>query len=176
MKKKVLLIISAVIVLAIVFSFSACRKAAEKVAEQAIEKTVESLAGESVDINVDESTVKVSSEEGEAQFGESAQMPEGWPSVVPVYPDWKITFSSKDSKGVFAVNGEVTKGTVKDVYDWYKSKMSDWEIESENYEKTTNNNDSFSLTMKNNQYEVFIMASTYGKVSLLITVTPIVNQ
>lgn len=162
-----MLIVSVIIVLAIVFSLSACGKAVEKIAEKAIENAVESAAGGNAEVNADDTGIAISNEQGEVQIGGNATAPEGWPSEVLIYPDIKITGSSKskdsNNNDGFVIFAEVSKGTVKEVYEWHKSKMSDWEVVADNY-YTTDGNDSFSLQWKNNKYEVLLMSGSDGNV------------
>lgn len=176
MKKKVVLIFSLVMILIIILSMSACGKAVEKITEKAVENN---LGGNS-DVKVDDTGVAISNEQGEVQSGDNATIPKDWPSEVPTYPDLKITASSssKDSNNNvgFVIFAEVSKGTVKDVYEWHKSKMSDWEVEADDY-FTTDGNDSFSLKWKNNKYEALLMSGSDGEViSYTFSVVQLVNE
>jgi hypothetical protein len=180
MKKKVILIVSVVMVLAIVFSLTSCGKAVEKITEKAIEASVDNVTDSNVEVSTDDTGVTISNEQGEVQIGGNATIPENWPSEIPLYPDLKITASSssKDSNNNdgFVIFAEVSKGTVKDVYEWHKSKMSDWEIEQDDY-YTTDGNDSFALKWKNNKYEVLLGSNSDGKViSYTISVVQLVNE
>lgn len=180
MKKKVILIVSVVMVLAIVFSLTACGKAAEKITEQAVETTLESATDSSTEVITDDTGIAISNDQGEVQIGGNATIPEVWPSEISLYPDLKITASSssKDSNNNngFVIFAEVSKGTVKDVYEWHKSKISDWEVEQDDY-YTTDGNDSFALKLKNNKYEVLLGSNSDGKViSYTISVVQLVNE
>jgi hypothetical protein len=168
MKKKLILAITIVMLTAIVLSMSSCAKAVEKMAEKAIEKTIESsMGGEDADIDIDDENFKISNDSGEVEFGNDASVPEGWPSSIAVYPDLKVTYSAKAKDDVnentFAIFAEATKGTVKEIYEWHKSKMSGWELISDNY-GTSDGNDSFSLQWKNDQYEVLLMCGSDGSI------------
>ncbi len=167
MKKRIALMLAIVLVLIVSLSLPACGNIAEKVVGKAVEKAVESAAGGNVDINTEDGEVNISTDQGEVQSGGNATIPEGWPTEAPPYPDIKITYSAKtkNDNGTtgFALFAEVSKGTVKDVYDWYKSKMSGWETSEDNF-STTDGNDSFGLSLKNNKYEALIMAGSDGTV------------
>jgi len=168
MKKKLILILTVIVLAAIVLSMSSCAKAVEKMAEKAIEKTIESsMGGEDADVNIDEEGGKISGDSGEVAFGDEASVPEGWPSSIAVYPDLKVTYSAKAkddaNENTYAIFAEATKGTVKEIYEWHKSKMSGWELFSDNY-GTSDGNDSFSLQWKNDQYEVLLMCGSDGSV------------
>jgi len=174
--KKAVIIIAVLMALAIAMSISSCGNIAEKVTEKAIEKTMENAAGSDAEIDIEDEGIKVSNDEGEVMMGEDTKLPGDWPSEVPAYPDIKITLSSKskDDNGTdnFGLFAEVTKGTVKDVYEWHKDKMSGWEITSDNY-GTTDGNDSFSIVFKNNRYEVLLMAGSDGEI---ITYTMAIDE
>lgn len=168
LKRRLIFILSVILLAALVFSMTSCAKAVSKMAEKAIEKTIESSMGiENADIDLNEEGGKISSDTGEIAFGDDAEVPEGWPSSVPVYPDIKVTYSakSKDSnnKDTFAILAEATKGTVKEIYEWHKSKMSGWETESD-YFGTSDGNDSFNLSWKNDQYQILLMCGSDGNI------------
>jgi hypothetical protein len=168
MKKKAALILPVILIIVIALSLSSCGKAVEKIAEKAVEKAVENNLGENSDVKVDDTGVVISNEQGEVQSGGNATVPEGWPSEAPTYPDIKVTYSAKtkdeNKNDNFAIFAEVTKGTVKDVYEWHKSKMTGWEVKSDNF-FTTDGKDSFSLQWKNDKYEVLLMVGLDGNVT-----------
>jgi hypothetical protein len=167
MKKKILITIAVVMAFALVLSVSSCGNIAEKVAEKAIEKTIESAIGTDVNIDTSDDGVKISTDSGEVQVGGDAKIPEGWPADAPVYPDVKVTYASvsKDDKGndTFGLFAELTKGSVKEVYEWYKSKMSGWETTYDTF-GTSDGNDSFTLIFNNSKNEVLVMAGSDGSV------------
>ncbi len=167
MKNKITMTVAIVMAFAIVLSVSSCGNMAKKVTEKAMEKVVENAVGSDANVDVNDSSVKISNESGEVQLGGDAKIPEGWPADAPTYPDVKVTYSAKgkddSNKNTFAIFAEVSKGTVKDVYEWHKNKMAGWETTADNY-YTTDGNDSFGLTFKNNQYEVLLMVGSDGKV------------
>jgi hypothetical protein len=180
MKKKIIAAIAIAMALVIAFSVSSCGKIVEKATEKAMEKVVENAVGSDAEINVEDSSVKISNESGEVQVGGDAKVPEGWPAEAPAYPDIKVTYSAKskddNGKDTFAVFAEVTKGSVKDVYEWYKGKMSGWENTSDNF-GTSDGNDSFTLAYKNGKYETLIMAGSDGKViSFTMTIVEPTNE
>ena len=167
MKKKIIITIAVAMALVIAFSVSSCGNVAKKVTEKAMEKVVENAVGSDANVDLADDGVKVSNDSGVVQAGGDAKVPEGWPAEAPAYPDIKVTFSSKskddNGKDGFALFAEVTKGSVKDVYEWYKSKMSGWETTSDNF-GTSDGNDSFTLVFKNSKYEALVMAGSDGKV------------
>jgi hypothetical protein len=167
MKKKILITIAVVMAFAIVLSVSSCGNIAEKVAEKAVEKVIESAVGTDVSIDTNDDSVKISTDSGVVQAGGDAKVPEWWPVDAPAYPDIKVTYSAntKDDNGNdgYALFAEVTKGSVKDVYEWYKSKMSGWETKTDNY-GTSDGNDSFTLEFDNGTNEALVMAGSDGSV------------
>jgi hypothetical protein len=167
MKKKIIMAIALAMALVIAFSVSSCGNIAGKVAEKAMEKVVESAIGTDVSIDTNDDSVKISTDSGVVQAGGDAKVPEWWPSEAPAYPDIKVTYSAKtkddNGKDGFAMFAEVTKGSVKDVYEWYKSKMSGWETKSDNF-STSDGNDAFTLVFNNGKYEALVMAGSDGEV------------
>ncbi|MHB8279321.1 MAG: hypothetical protein ACYDIA_16950 [Candidatus Humimicrobiaceae bacterium] len=174
MKKKILITVSilALSVLAIA-SFSGCAKIGTKIVEKAIEKA----SGGSADVNLDEGGVTVKDEKGgQTQIGGNAKLPDGWPSETAVYPDVKLSMSTKTKNGdtnknEFSILGEVTKGSIKDVYNWYKDKFgSGWEVVTDQYTES-NDGDVAYLNFKSDKYEVGVMAGKSGEtISLTMTV------
>jgi hypothetical protein len=167
MKKKIIIALAVVMAFTIVLSISSCGNIAQKVAEKAIEKTIESAVGADVSIDTADDGVKISTDSGEVQAGGDAKVPDWWPAEAPAYPDIKVTYSAKtkDDNGNdgFAMFAEVTKGSVKDVYEWYKSKMSGWETKSDSF-GTNDGNDSFTLMFDNGTNEALVMAGSDGSV------------
>jgi hypothetical protein len=175
MKKKAIIFSGITVVLIlVVLSFSGCAKVGEKIAEKAIEKA----AGGNVDLNLNKDGVTVKDKEGgQTQIGENAKLPDGWPSSeCAVYPDLKLSMSTKtknsdSGKNEFSILGEVTKGSIKDVYNWYKDKYgSGWETITDQYTES-NDGDIAFLNFKNDKYEVGIMIGKSGDTaSLTMTV------
>jgi len=173
--KKVIIISSVVVVFLVLFSmaFSGCSKVGEKIAEKAIEKA----SGANVDINLEKNGVNIQNKEGEqTQIGENAKLPEGWPSECATYPDLKLSISTKTKnsdtgKNEFSILGEVTKGSIKDVYNWYKEKYSSgWENTTDQYTES-NDGDIAYLNYANDKYEVGIMIAGKSGESYSLTMT-----
>ena len=153
MKKTIVIIAVVVSMLLVLLLASGCfgQNIAEKIAEEAIEKAIEKDSGENVEIDLeegemtiksddgevnissDDDTVEISSDDGEFTIGSGAELPEDFPGNVPVYPDmeintsWKSTENDKDS---FSISG-LTEDAGDDVFEWYKDKLSGWNIEGE---------------------------------------------
>lgn len=136
-------------------------KLTEKAVEKALEKALEKATDSDVKLNLDEGGAVVKDEKGgETKVGEKVSLPEGWPKDVPVYPDSSFTISSKTKNGEtgkneFSVWGTATKGSAKDVYNWYKSKFSGWEFSTDQYTESGEGDLAF-LYIQNNSYEVSI--------------------
>jgi hypothetical protein len=166
MNKKILVAASILTVAVLaVASFSGCAKIGTKIVESAIEKA----SGGSADVNLDNGGVTVKDEKGgQTQIGDNAKMPDGWPSDTPLYPDVKLAMSSKNKnsdtgKNEYSVLGEVTNGTIKDVYNWYKDKFgSGWEIPTDQYTESADG-DFAVLNFKNDKYNVNIMITEADK-------------
>jgi hypothetical protein len=169
--KKRILIVASIMTLAIlaIASLSGCAKIGTKLVESAIEKA----SGGNADVNLDNGAVSVKDENGgQTQLGENVKIPEGWPSETPLYPDVKLSMSTKTKnsdtgKNEFSVLGEATKGAVKDVYNWYKDKYgSGWEVVTDQYTESTDG-DFVVLDFKSSKYEVTVMISAADKVTSL---------
>lgn len=174
MKKKIL-VAASILTLAVlaIASFSGCAKIGTKLVESAIEKA----SGGSADVNLDNGGVTVKDEKGgQTEIGENAKLPDGWPSDAPLYPDSKLSMStrtknSETGKNEFSVLGEVTKGSIKDVYNWYKDKFgSGWELATDQYTESEDGDIAY-LNFKSDKYEVSVMVVKSGKtISLTMTV------
>jgi hypothetical protein len=173
MKKKIL-IAASILTLAVfaIASFSGCAKIGTKLLESAIEKA----SGGSADINLQNGGVSVKDENGgQTQIGENVKIPDGWPSETPLYPDVKLSMSTKTKnsdtgKNEFSVLGEATKGTAKDIYNWYKDKFgSGWEVATDQYTESSDG-DFAVLDFKSSKYEVSIMITAAEKTTTLTMV------
>ena len=172
MKKKILLIISALMVLAIVFSSSACGRAVEKITEKAIEKAVESAAGGNADVSVDDTGVAISNEESAVQVGENATVPEGWPDVVPVSNDIKIQLSSSiksEGKTTWFISS-IFSGSGEDLYNYYKSQLSSWNVDSD-VNSNSEGTKSWTVILSNDKYTFVAMITDDGKEDKSITIS-----
>ncbi|MBM3702780.1 MAG: hypothetical protein FJW63_07335 [Actinobacteria bacterium] len=136
MKKAIALVLVISLAIFMLFSVSGCfnigQKVAEKVTEKAVEKAIESEGGEA-EVDITEGEVSVKTDESEITVGEGVELPEGFPKIVPVYPDIEILSSLKsteDGKQTFSVSG-TTSDSGNEVFNWYKSQLGGWEIESE---------------------------------------------
>ncbi|MHB1377274.1 MAG: hypothetical protein ACYCXB_07620 [Candidatus Humimicrobiaceae bacterium] len=176
MKKK-MLIAASILTLAIfaIASFSSCAKIGTKLVEGAIEKA----SGGKADVNLDNGGVSVKDEKGgQTQIGENVKIPDGWPSETPLYPDIKLSMSTKTKnsdtgKNEFSVFGAATKGTVKDIYNWYKDKFgSGWEVVTDQYTESSDG-DFVVLDLKSSKYEVSVMIAASGGTN---TVTMVVKE
>ena len=143
MKKTLAVVMTISLGLFLLFSLSSCgarEKAAEKIREEAIEEAIEEESGGEVDIAED--TMTVESDEGKTVFSSKAELPEGFPADVPLYPDMTITSSmrsTEDNKEVYYITADIS-APGDEVVRWYDSKLTDkgWNIESEITEEGEN--------------------------------------
>ncbi len=163
MKNKILIaaVIFTVAVLAIA-SLGGCAKIGTKLVESVLEKASDGSA----DINLDNGGVTVKDENGsQTQIGENLKLPEGWPSETPLYPDVKLSWSSKTKnsdtgKNEFSVLGEASKVPAKDIYNWYKDKFgSGWEVVTDQFTESSDG-DFAVLGFKSSKYEVTVMVTS----------------
>jgi len=144
-----------------VFALSGCAKAGEKLAEQVMEKVIEEAAegeGENVDVDIGDEEVKITTDEGDEINIGGADIPDDWPSVVPVHPDIDIQTSFKstsDGKNNFSISA-MYGGSGEDLFNWYKSELSGWNVVSE-FSGNDDSGKSYSLNVENGTYQVSVL-------------------
>jgi len=169
MKRLTAIIALIVSMLLVLLLASGCfgQNIAERIAEEVIEKAIEEDNGENVEIDLDDDgitikgedgevsisaddeTVEIKSDDGEFTIGSGAELPEGFPGNVPVYPDMEITTSwrsTDNDKDNYSISG-LTEDAGDDVFAWYKDKLSGWNIEGE-FTVNVDDGKSSSLTAK----------------------------
>lgn len=165
MKKAIAL--AAVISMAIfmLFSASGCFKVGQKIAEkvteeaveEAIEEGIESEGGEA-EVDIGEGEVSIKTDESEMTVGEGAELPEGFPKVVPVYPDMEISSSWKsveNGKENFSVSG-MTSDSREKIFNWYKGELGGWEIEGE-FTSESGGESTSTISANDGTYSVVVM-------------------
>ena len=180
------LIIIAVIVIA--FTFTGCVKAEEEIDGQAIEKPVESETVEGtkdietdngIDVDTDVDATKgelkiTGDDEEEINTGE-ADIPDGWPSEVPIHPDLEIISSSiftQEGEKAFQVSAMYEKGSSLELFNWYKSKLSpSWEIISESSVDYDEDGFFYSIRANTSLYDLYLTIIEFeGEISVSINV------
>ena len=132
---------------------------AQKIAESMVEKAIKSAAqkeGENVDVDLQKGQVNITDEEGNEISLSGSEVPESWPSVVPVSDKIKIQFSGSqktDNKMNWNISGKFD-GTGKELYNFYKEKMSGWNEESSTVADAGNEGKTYSLQVSNDKYYV----------------------
>jgi hypothetical protein len=174
MKKIIIIAVIALVSLALVFSIGGCaQKAAEKMVERAIEQAAEA-EGEDVDIDLSEGEINISDEEGnEMSFG-GEDIPDDWPSVVPVNRDIDIAFSASqttDGKKGWSISG-LYKGSGEELYNWYKNELSGWDEQSDATLDAGDDGKTYTYQASNGTYltTVFVTEAD-GEVNIVLSVT-----
>lgn len=161
-KMKKVIALTAVVSLAIfmLFSVSGCfnlgQKVTEKITEGVIEKAIESEGGEA-EVDISGEGVSIKTDEGEMTYGGGVELPEGFPKVVPVYPGMQVISSAKsteDEKESFVVSG-IIGDSGKEIFDWYKSQLSNWDTEES--EITSGEGSTYSIYASNDNYDVSVI-------------------
>lgn len=118
-----------------------CGAAAEKAAEKATEQAIESQGGGDVDINADDGTVEVETEDGSMSFG-TAEVPEEWPEDIELPDGLEIlSGTSMDaSDGRLVAITATSEQSPDELLEGLKSQLSDWEISGETDMSSTNGN------------------------------------
>jgi len=98
-----------------------------------MEAAIEAQTGADVDLDAESGTVTLRGEEGEemtftADEG-GIELPDDFPSAIPVYPDARAVQYSSMGEGVQA--GFQTAAALNDVRDWYVEQLEDggWELQ-----------------------------------------------
>ena len=185
-----LIIIASIIIAVIVmaFTFTGCEKAEEEIAGQMVEKPVESETVEGtkdietdngIDVDTDVDATKgelkiTGDDEEEINTGE-ADIPDGWPSEVPIHPDLEIISSSiftQEGEKAFQVSAMYEKGSSLELFNWYKSKLSpSWEIVSESSVDSDEDGFFYSITANTSLYALYLTITEFeGEISVSINV------
>jgi hypothetical protein len=137
-------IIAAASLAALLLTGAGCGKVADKVTEKATEKAIDHTTGGSVDLkdggvtykDKDGNSIDMSEgggtykdkNGGEANYGSTAKLPDGWPSEVKLPSGMKLSVSQtqKSADGdEMVVIGTVTKGTVQSLRADMKAMLTD---------------------------------------------------
>ncbi|MFZ6014840.1 MAG: hypothetical protein ACOYUZ_00575 [Patescibacteria group bacterium] len=144
------------------FGCNPFESAQEKAAEKMTEKMLESMAGEGVDVDLDESGGKVTIKDdeggGEMTFGEEVELPSDLPDGVIPYPGAKAKSVIRNLGGsVGTMVTLTTNDSLKDVAEWYEDEYSGagWEKT-----QTMSINDSEMRGFEKDAEQVFV---TIGK-------------
>lgn len=136
MKKKFLLpILLAITMVALSGCFLTDKvkdKVSQEVGEKVTEKVLESATG--TDIDLENNSATVNSNGNVVSYGEQ-ELPNGFPSDIPVYQPSTIIFSSSTTDGDYSVSLEI-KDTYANVAAYYdaKTKSNNWTVDySSNY-------------------------------------------
>ncbi|MBU0612519.1 hypothetical protein KKB10_00730 [Patescibacteria group bacterium] len=118
--KKISLIAIMLLTVAIV-SGAGCTK-------NATENAVESATGGSADVDIDNNTMKVETDEGTLEVGENVSLPSDFPSDVHV-ADGDILLASKTSDDAFSVTVETSK-SVSEMQTEYETEFANdgWDV------------------------------------------------
>jgi hypothetical protein len=142
-----------------------------------VEKPVESEILEEtneIDIDTDDDAtkgeLKITGNDGEEINTGEADIPDDWPSEVPIHPDLEIISSNiftQEGEKAFLVSAMYKKGSSLELFNWYKNKLSPgWEIVSES------SVDSFySIRANTSLYDLYLTITEFeGEISVSINV------
>jgi len=105
--------------LLLTMSISACGK--KTITEKAIEKTIEESMGGQANVNLDDESVTIETEEGMMQVGSNTELPADWPEDIYII-DGNITSASSHANGIFNVSIETDQST-SDVQAKYEEEL-----------------------------------------------------
>lgn len=158
MKKIMALALVIGLAIFMLFSASGCKgeKVTEENIEQAIEEAIESEGGEA-EVDISEGETTITTDEGEVHIGEGTELPDWFLEVVPMYPGIEIlSYFESTANGIqtFSVSA-LTSDSVDEVFNWFKSQLTGWEIESESTGESDGNEIS-SISANNGTYSLWI--------------------
>ena len=186
-----LIIIASIIIAVIIiaFTFSGCGKAEEEIDGQIIKKLTESEtveetkdieADNGIDVDKDGDATKgelkiTGDDEEEINIGE-ADIPDSWPSEVPIHPDLEIiyssTFTTQEGEKAFLVSAMYKKGSSLELFNWYKNKLSPgWEIVSESSVDSNEEGFFYSIRANTSLYDLYLTITEFeDEISVSINV------
>lgn len=160
----------------LLFSSGGCSKIGERISESISEEMIESAIEEGIEsedgqaeVDISEGEVTVTTEEGETSWGLSSELPENFPSVVPLYPNMtpKSTMTwQEDGKEYFIVDFD-TSDKAEGIYNWYLDKFpaEGWTVEFNSKSETGDGNASYYVQANDGTYLVAIVVSIYDGVT-----------
>lgn len=115
------------VVFSLSFVFSPSEKMAGEMTERYIENAIEKEMGGAVDIDVDNISFKMETEEGTYESGDNVSLPDNFPSDVYVY-EGKIlaVFETGDTSTMVSIETDAKPSDVKEMYI-EKMKADGWE-------------------------------------------------
>ncbi|MBT6691611.1 hypothetical protein HOB10_04740 [Candidatus Parcubacteria bacterium] len=116
---KKLFIISFCLLLSL--TLSACGK--KTATEKSMEKQIENSMGGNADVDLDDDSVKIKTDEGTMQVGAGTELPEDWPDDIYI-AEGAITSASSHENGIFNVSIESTK-SVTELQEEYENKLEE---------------------------------------------------
>jgi len=173
MKKIIITISVLAVAIMLVLALGGCTKnIAAKIAEKAIEDAA-AKSGESVDINLENGQVNMTDKEGNEVSIGGTTVPKGWPDVVPVNENITIQFSGSqktDNKMNYNISG-LYKGTSEDLYNFYKSALTSFTVDSDSVTDSGENGKIYSLQFSNDKYTVSVFVTDSNKeVAVILSV------
>ncbi len=122
------------LIITIAFVLSGCaltdkltQKAGEKIGEKIVEEATNS------EVDVEEGTITMNTNEGTMQWGENVDLPENFPEDIPVYKDAQaLSASSSETDNSYYVTLLSTDG-FNAIEEYYKSELENegWTIDNE---------------------------------------------
>ena len=127
-----------------------------------------------VSVNTNTGTVTVNKDGNSAQIGESVKLPDGFPSIMPIYSGAKLSAASKTNGSDYAITASTTD-SVEKVVSYYKTQLvsNGWTIDSStDSSDTTGKGTLITASTSTLNGSVGIYGGNDGKTSLIINVYP----
>ncbi|MFA6394232.1 MAG: hypothetical protein WCW25_05215 [Patescibacteria group bacterium] len=138
---------------------SGCGKSASELAgERAAEKSIENQLGGQADVDINNGNIKVESEQGNIETGDSVKLPDDFPSDVYVIDGKIIVATSNQAEKSFMLSIDATTG-LEEAYSVYqeKFKAAGWQLTG-----TMNFGDSASVVAEKDKRAASIYLSRNG--------------
>lgn len=155
-----------------------CSSAADKASEKLVERAIESESGGDVDLNFDadgEGTFSVETEDGSFSMGAGGEVPDAWPSDVPLPDDLEVisgsTMSDGSSGEIVSVSGS-TGASVDEVIASFEG-LAGWTVDNESTMSSTDGSIS-SLFMSQGDRNLSITVSE-GSDGVTVTLSHVVD-
>lgn len=129
MKQYSRLLLTLVLLSGVVVVLGAC-----SLGEKAAEETLEVSTGGDVDIDSDGDSFTIETDEGSMTYGEGSEVPDDFPSDMPIYEPSEVTSSSTaeaNGKKSFSLTFDST-GDYTKIVDYYKKELPNngWKVNS----------------------------------------------
>jgi type II secretory pathway pseudopilin PulG len=176
MKKIVAMAIIVSLAAFLLFSSGGCSKIGERIAESISEEAIESAIEEGIegeggqaDVDISTGEVTISTDESQTSWGPSTELPDNFPSAVPLYPNMTPrakTNWQEDGKDYFIIDFD-TDDEGEGIYNWYLDNFpaKGWNVDFNSKTEAGDGNASYYVSANDGTYSVAVIVSVYNEVT-----------